>query len=88
LSVFSIEWLICNGRTPFDAVLKLTGAKIVEKGHMARVHWSIGVASLGGRRVGVAGWNLPLARPTGLGAAGEEELGQTLAMILRSVIAA
>jgi hypothetical protein len=29
--------------------------------------------------VGLAGWNIPLARPTGLGAAGEQELGKILA---------
>jgi hypothetical protein len=83
LHAFPLHWVICNGRTPLDAVLAMTGGEITETGRMARIVWSVGVASLGGRQVGLAGWNLPLARPTGLGASGEEDLGQALASRLR-----
>ncbi len=46
---------------------------------MARVQWWIGHARLDGRRVGFGGWNIPLARATGLNKEGEAALGQLLA---------
>jgi len=57
--------------------------EVTEEGEMARIKWWVGNAQLGDRDVGFCGWNFPLARPTGLGVAGEKALGQMLADKLR-----
>lgn len=75
---FPLHTVICNGRTVFNEVCRLIGGQVKGEGKLKRITWYVGEASLSGCRVRLAGWNLPLARPTGLGATGEEELGQVL----------
>ena len=71
--------MICTGKTVSIHVRRLFGVQVVEEGAMARIKWWVGRADVEGREVGFAGWNYPLARATGLGAAGERELGALLA---------
>jgi hypothetical protein len=78
LESFPLNLLICNGRTVYDEVSDLVSAKTVEEGSMKLIRWFVGKATITGRNVCVVGWNLPLTRPTGLGQAGEEELGRLL----------
>jgi delta 1-pyrroline-5-carboxylate dehydrogenase len=78
LRAFPLRAEICTGKTVGEHVRRLLGATVAEEGVLARVRWWVGTAELDGRRVGLAGWNYPLARPTGLGAAGERELGRLL----------
>lgn len=78
LEAFPLHTVICNGRTVFNEVCRLIGGQVKGEGKLQRITWYVGDATLSGRRVRLAGWNLPLARPTGLGATGEEELGQIL----------
>ena len=74
--------LICNGRTVGDQLRQMLGVSVKEEGTIALINWRVGHADLDGPRVGFAGWNIPLARPTGLGREGERELGKRLAQKL------
>jgi len=78
LETFPLHTVICNGRTVFAEVCRLIGGQITEEGKLQRITWYVGTATLNSRRIGLAGWNIPLARPTGLGANGEQELGRIL----------
>jgi len=75
---FPLKAVICNGRTASDHVRRVLNVSIEETGVMARTKWWAGYAEVDGRRMGFAGWNVPLQRPTGLGAEGERRLGQLL----------
>jgi hypothetical protein len=79
LETFPLDVLICNGRGIYDEVCDLVSGKIVEMGSFRRINWHVSVADLAGRKVWLVGWNIPLARPTGLGQAGQVELGKLLA---------
>lgn len=78
LNAFPLEAVVCNGRTAFDIVCCLTRARLTDSGKLARVTWFVAVASVPGREFSVVGWNLPLARPTGLTGDGQRELGHLL----------
>jgi hypothetical protein len=78
IDAFSLEVVACNGRTVFDTLSQALDAKILEKGQLARLTWWVAQADVAGRTVVLVSWNLPLARPTGLGAQGEVELGHLL----------
>ncbi len=78
LETFPLEVVVCNGRSVFDGVQALTNARLVESGRLARVTWSVAVAEMPGRVLGMVGWNIPLARPAGLNREGHEELGRLL----------
>lgn len=79
IETFPIEAIVCNGRTAFDTLSRRLGASIDQAGALARVKWYAGSASVGSRAVRIFGWNIPLARATGLGADGERELGRLFA---------
>jgi len=78
IEAFPLKFLVCNGWTVFDVVRQILGARIVEQGRLARIVWSVATTRLGDRTIGVAGWNIPLSRPTGLGIQAEEALGRAL----------
>ena len=85
LESFPLSAVLCNGRTPFANVCKLTSARIVRTEQMARIFWYVAVGGTSARRIVVAGWNLPLARPTGLGTDGEVELGRRLRLAISQI---
>lgn len=68
--------VICTGARVGRHVRERLGVTETGGGERARVRWWVGEADVDGRRVAVGGWNIPLARPTGLGASGETELGR------------
>jgi hypothetical protein len=76
IETFPLKALLCNGRTVFDGVCGLIGAKSVVTDRVARVTWQIAAASVRGRPIAVVGWNIPLARPTGLTADDQCAMGQ------------
>jgi hypothetical protein len=78
IRTFPLMAVICTGRSASEHVRRVLNVPIEETGVMARIKWWTGHAVLDGRRVGFAGWNIPLQRPTGLGAVGERTLGQLL----------
>jgi hypothetical protein len=84
IEAFPLEVVACNGRTVFDHVRDLLDAQILDQGRLARITWWVARAQVGERRVGLCGWNLPLAQPTGLGADGERELGRVLRASLQT----
>ena len=78
IRAFPLRVVICTGKTVSVHVQRRLGVVVEETGTLARVRWWIGSAEIDNRRVGFAGWNYPLARPTGLGASGERALGELL----------
>jgi hypothetical protein len=79
IRTFEIKAVICTAKTVSVHVRNELSVDVDEEGTLARIKWWVGHADVDGRPVGFAGWNYPLARATGLGAAGERELGQLLA---------
>lgn len=73
---FPLKALFCNGRTAFDQVVNLTHSHVVVSETRARLRWTIAVGSISERRIAVVGWNIPLARPTGLTAQDHVAMGQ------------
>jgi hypothetical protein len=83
IGAFRLGVLICNGRTPLEAVQAMVGVSAIRTGKAGRLTWSVATGKIGGRLVGVVGWNIPLARPTGLKSQDELQFGQTLAAALQ-----
>lgn len=79
IRVFPLRAVVCNGATVGDHVRRQLGVSVIREGTLARIKWWQGEAELAGRRVGFAGWNIPLSRPTGLDRNGQGELGKLLA---------
>ena len=78
---FPLQVLLCNGRTPFDAMRRLIDGEVVASGEFQRLTWHVVDGKIASRRIGIAGWNIPLQRRTGLdssGPASEETFGQLL----------
>ncbi|MBA2633770.1 MAG: hypothetical protein H0U86_12370 [Chloroflexi bacterium] len=78
IRTFPMRAVICAGKTVSAHLQHRLDVHIDETGTLALIRWWVGSASVAGRRVGFAGWNIPLQRATGLGAAGERELGMLL----------
>jgi hypothetical protein len=83
---FPLRAVICGGKTVSVNVRRQLGVAVAEEGTLARTKWWVGTTDVDGRRVGFAGWNLPLARPTGLGREGETHLGELLAERLETLL--
>jgi hypothetical protein len=79
IRAFPLTTVICTGKTASIHVRRQLGVVVEEEGTLARIKWWVGYADFSGRRVAFAGWNLPLARATGLGREGERALGELLA---------
>lgn len=79
IRAFPLRAVICAGMTVSENVRRELRVTVRETGALARVTWWVGDAHVDGRRVAFGGWNLPLSRPTGLGAEGEVALGELLA---------
>lgn len=80
---FPISVLVCNGRTVFDWVARLTDARMVSENTRyfspkVAFRWWVSLADMGHRPVAVVGWNIPLARPTGMNAESQTGFGASL----------
>jgi hypothetical protein len=82
LKSFSLEIIVCNGKTPSVDVCSDVNVRITNEGTLKLLKWWTATAVVDSREIRLAGWNKPLQRPTGLGADGEIELGKTLAASL------
>ncbi len=69
--------VVCNGRSVLDTVIAETKAKVVEYQKPSKFAWTVAVAELDNRRLGIVGWNIPMAQATGLNSQGQVELGET-----------
>lgn len=76
---FQLRAIICNGKTVGENARRRLDVSVDDQGALARVRWWVGHAEIQSRRVAFGGWNIPLARPTGLGREGEIALGKLLA---------
>jgi hypothetical protein len=72
---FPLEVVICDGATVGRWVRHRLGVEVAESGEVGLIKWWAGKADVDGRRVGFAGWNRPLIRPTGLKRSDQVELG-------------
>lgn len=79
IRAYPLRAVICTGKTVSMHIRSRLGVQVEQTGELARIKWWIGRAEIEGREVSFAGWNYPLARPTGLGREGEIELGRLLA---------
>ncbi len=83
IATFRLHAVICNGMTVFRRVCGLLDQPVdianSTQGGMALVTCYATHGQIRGRTITVVGWNIPLARPTGLGKVGEGTLGHTLA---------
>lgn len=86
IEAFDLRVLVCTSATVLDRVLPLVNAATVSDGQVARVRWKVARGRANGRPVGVVGWNIPLARPTGLDVDGQRRLGALLRDQLGPVI--
>jgi len=78
IEAFELRILVCTSATVLDRVLPLVGATTASNGLVGRVRWKVAHGRANGRPVGVVGWNIPLARPTGLDVDGQRRLGAML----------
>jgi hypothetical protein len=78
LQAFPLRVVVCNGRTPLDAVRRLLRVSERRSGQFEGVTWFVGAAVVQGRAVSVTGWNKALAW-AGLLPHEQILLGQTLA---------
>jgi hypothetical protein len=79
LETFPLRTVLCTSAAVLRRVIPLLNAKPVCEAALARVKWTVAVGSAGGRPITVAGWNIPLVRPTGLNKQTQGELGAVLA---------
>jgi hypothetical protein len=77
-----LEAVICAGKTVSEQLRAHVCVDVKDTGAMKRIRWWLGTAHLGQRDLPIGGWNYPLDRPTGLGTAGEIELGKMFAQAL------
>jgi hypothetical protein len=75
---FPIRTVLCTSSTVGKQLRDGLDVTVTDQGGLGRLTWWTGAADVDGRTVRFAGWNIPLARATGLGAAGEVELGRLL----------
>lgn len=85
IDTFPLRTLVCNGRSVFERVVAITGARIVARDRLARVTWSVALGQRGARPIAVVGWNIPLSRPAGLTAQAHVVLGERLRACLRDL---
>lgn len=78
IETFQFRTLICTSATVLRHVLPMVNARAVKQGTLARLRWTVAVGRIGGREVGLAAWNIPLKRPTGLDNEGQIRLGKLL----------
>jgi len=76
---FPLRAVVCTSRRVLDEVNQMLSATVVAQGKLERVRWTVGIAGTPRGSVGIVGWNIPLARPTGLTGDGQVHLGQLLA---------
>lgn len=74
-----LQVVVCAGATVSQQLRNHVSIEEREAGNLKRIRWWLGRARVGQRELLLAGWNYPLDRATGLGTAGEVELGEMLA---------
>jgi hypothetical protein len=86
IEAFPLHTLVCTSAMVLRYVLPMFNARVVKQGTMARLRWTVAVGRAGDREVAVAGWNIPLKRPTGLDNQGQVALGALLRQELNAVL--
>ena len=74
-----LQPVVCAGKTVGEQLRRVVSVDVEETGSTERIRWWLGRARAGQRDLPIGGWNYPLDRPTGLGTAGEIELGKMFA---------
>lgn len=79
IEAYPLDAVVCTSARVLREVTRMMAARRIDGGTLARVRWEVWAAETGRGSVGIAGWNIPLVRPTGLDKAGHRELGKLLA---------
>jgi hypothetical protein len=77
-----LQAAVCAGKTVSGRLKARVPVDVEETGSTKRIRWWLGTAHVGQRALPIGGWNYPLDKPTGLGTAGEIELGMMFARAL------
>ena len=75
--------IVCTSARVYSEVSQMLNVTAIKKERLARLEWTIGTAALARGIVAIAGWNIPLARATGLDMNGQRQLGRLLRSSLR-----
>ena len=78
LEDFPFRAVVCTSARVLEEVSTTARVQIKFTGKMARLTWYVGKIHLNRGSVGLAAWNIPLKRATGLKAKDEPELGGVL----------
>jgi hypothetical protein len=78
LTNLPLRTVLCTGATVSEKVREIMSVEEDAAGRVGRVRWWVGHSTRRGFDVGFAGWNIPLARATGLTAEGQRHLGEML----------
>jgi hypothetical protein len=81
----TFQAIVCTSATVCKQLSQMLAVQFKRSGEVARLKWSVGTVELSRGLIGVAAWNIPLKRPTGLNLKGENELGNLLESQLKKV---
>lgn len=70
--------VVCTSARVCNEINQMLRVRPIKTGQLARLKWTIGTAALARGPVAVTGWNIPLARATGLNGEGQRELGKVM----------
>lgn len=78
IETFPLRAVVATSARVLQEISAMFATKVEATGTLARVKWTVGVATTRRGPIGIAGWNIPLARATGLNREGQTELGRVL----------
>lgn len=78
LRTFGVRTVICTSKMVGTTLRPRFDVEVLAEGILERIRWWVGRGEANGHSLWFAGWNIPLARPTGLGGDGETALGRLL----------
>jgi hypothetical protein len=76
---FAFRTIVCTSARVYQEVSQMLRVRLIKCGTLARLSWKVATAELSRGLIGIVGWNIPLAQPTGLNRDGQQHLGKLLA---------
>jgi hypothetical protein len=76
---FAFRIIVCTSARVYREISHMLRVRLIQSGTLARLNWTVATAELSRGLIGIVGWNIPLARPTGLNRDGQGHLGKLLA---------
>lgn len=78
VEAFPLMAIICTSASVQREISAAFGSRVSAQGRLARIDWTVGTANTRRGLLGIAGWNIPLARATGLDRSAQGALGGLL----------